>query len=280
MSTRAHRPQNRMRGVSAALAVILGFLFSGCDSDSSEFERIAMPVRFAQLRDTARQHAPRGCMRGRRKKDDEDQRHRHADVQQHGCCCRRPETVPGIQNAAQVRDHRDAEQIGKGDPRQLGGQRHLRRIIGKARRQQRDDPGHGDKGNRQQHRLDQHLPAQHRPRERLGLCRIRRPQSGIHRHEGGVVGPLGEDRPEMVRQPKSHEKGVGQQARRQHRGHDHVPDEAGDAAEQREAAGRQKGAIHGGEAESRFNGRTMARNGWDFLLQAAGWLRPIGRNRR
>ncbi len=43
-----------MRGVSAALAVILGFLFSGCDSDSSEFERIAMPVRFAQLRDTAR----------------------------------------------------------------------------------------------------------------------------------------------------------------------------------------------------------------------------------
>ena len=55
----------------------------------------------------------------------------------------------------------------------------------------------------------------------------------IGRHEGGGEGALGEDGAEMVGQAEGDEEGVGHGACAEHRGHDHVADEARDAGDER-----------------------------------------------
>ena len=66
----------------------------------------------------------------------------------------------------------------------------------------------------------------------------------IGRHEGGVEGALGEDRAEMIGQPKRDEERVrdrpGAQDRRQH----DVARKAGEAREQREAADGEDASEH------------------------------------
>lgn len=42
-----------LRGVAAALTVLAGLCVAGCSQDTSEFDRIALPARFAVIRDTA-----------------------------------------------------------------------------------------------------------------------------------------------------------------------------------------------------------------------------------
>ena len=51
----------------------------------------------------------------------------------------------------------------------------------------------------------------------------------IGRHESGGERALGEDGAEMVGQPEGDEECVGHRARAQHRRHNHVADEAGEA---------------------------------------------------
>ena len=46
-------PSTCVRGIAAALLMLAGLLSAGCAQDTSEFDRIAMPTRFALIRDTA-----------------------------------------------------------------------------------------------------------------------------------------------------------------------------------------------------------------------------------
>ena len=66
----------------------------------------------------------------------------------------------------------------------------------------------------------------------------------IGRHEGRGERPLGEDGAEMVGQPEGDEEGVGHRAGAEHRRHDHVADEAGQARDQGQSADRGDAPDH------------------------------------
>ena len=68
----------------------------------------------------------------------------------------------------------------------------------------------------------------------------------IGRHEGRSKRALGEDGAEMVGQPEGDEEGVGHGARAEHRRHDHVADEAGEARDERQSADRGDAPDHAG----------------------------------
>ena len=105
------------------------------------------------------------------------------------------------------------------------------------RRENAHHPGREQERERQQHEIDGDERRGDAVGEELGrvdaglLERAR-----IGGHEGRGEGALGEDGAEMVGQAEGDEEGVGQGAGAEHRRHDHVADEAGDAGDERPPA--------------------------------------------
>ncbi len=73
----------------------------------------------------------------------------------------------------------------------------------------------------------------------------------IGRNKGGIEGAFGENGAEMIRQPESHEKGVGRRPCAEDRGQHDVTDKTGDPRQQRQAADREDSLDHGERASRR-----------------------------
>ena len=189
------------------------------------------------------EHAPGGGVAGVGEERRQQQRGDDRQVEKDGRAGGGGEAVIGVQNAGEQRLERHQRQIGKGD----AGERHgkveaLRVETGRehAHHLRREDHGDGE-----QHEVDGDQRRGDLVGEQLGGGQPRLLQrAGIGRHEGRGERPFGEDGAEMVGQPEGDEEGVGHRARAEHRRHDHVADEAGQARDQGQPADRGDAPDH------------------------------------
>ncbi len=192
------------------------------------------------------EHAPGGGVARVGEKRREQERGDDRQIEQDGRAGRGGEAIIGVEDAGEQRLDRHQREIGKGDAGERHGEIEADRIVGETGRQQADHLRREDQRQRQQHEIDGDQRRGDLVGEQLGggkpglLERAR-----IGRHEGRGEGALGEDGAEMVGKPEGDEEGVGQRPRAQHRGHDHVADEAGEARDEGEPADRGDAPDHG-----------------------------------
>ena len=151
--------------------------------------------------------------------------------------------VIGVEDAGEQRLHRHQRQIGKGDAGQRHGEVEARGI--ETRGEQADHLRGEDHGDGQQHEIDDDQRRGDLVGEELGGGDARLlERARIGRHEGRGERAFGEDGAEMVGQPEGDEEGVGHGAGAEHRRHDHVADEAGEARDEGQPADRGDAPDH------------------------------------
>ena len=108
----------------------------------------------------------------------------------------------------------------------------LRRVGGKAWREQQHEPGHDEFAEQREHDEDQGEPGKGLLGEgaRRGLAAVTVKALGEERDEGRIEGPFGEQAAEQVRDAEGDEEGVSHGTGAKHRRDHHVADEAEDAA--------------------------------------------------
>ena len=191
------------------------------------------------------QHAPGGRVARGREECGERQCRQHDQVEQDRRGRRRSEATQRVENAAVERHQGHQQQIRKGDSSELDREREAHRVLVEPRRQHADHVGR--KGEREGKECE--LAREQEREDAVGEePRVLRPallaNPGIGRHEGGVERAFGEDGAKVIRQPEGDEERVGDRAGSQHRRHQHVAEEAGQAREQRESAHRQDAVDH------------------------------------
>ena len=143
----------------------------------------------------------------------------------------------GIEDAGEQGLQRYERQIGKRDARESDGEIEALWIVEEARRQETDHLGREQQRYRQQHHVDGDESGGDLIGEQLGGRQTRFLQRArIGRHKGSGEGTLGEDGPEMVWQTESDEERIGDGPGAEDRGHDHIPDKAREARDEREPA--------------------------------------------
>ena len=189
------------------------------------------------LRHAGDSHAPgRGVARalevGRKQKRG-DQR----DIEQHRRAGGGGETLIGVEHAGKQSLERHEREIGEGDAGERYRHVEAGRVVDETRREDAHHPGREQERERKQHEVDGDECRGDAVGEELGRVDASLLEdTRIGRHEGGGEGALGEDGAEMVGQAEGDEEGVGHGACAQHRGHDHVADEARDAGDERPPA--------------------------------------------
>ena len=184
-------------------------------------------------------------MARRRKEHRDGERCHHGHVEQNRRGGGRGEAGERVENAAVERHQRHEQQIRKRDPCQLDRQRETARILGKARREQRDHFRSEDQRDDDQ-KAD---AAEEDGKYPVGeeLCRISSAlmaDARVSRHEGRVERALREDRAEMIGKSQRNEEGVRNRSGSEHgRQHD-VADKAGGARHQRQAADGEDASNH------------------------------------
>ena len=142
------------------------------------------------------------------------------------------EAAKRVQHAGIERDQRHAEEIGQRDARQQHGELELRRIGGKAWRQQQHEPGHDDLAGNREHDEQQRQPGKRLlgegPRGNFAAVSVK--ALGEERNEGRIEGAFGEQAAKQVGHAEGDEEGVGHGSSAEHRGDQHVADEAEHAA--------------------------------------------------
>ena len=167
-------------------------------------------------------------------------------VEQNRRAGRGGEAIIGIEDAGEQRLDRHEREIGEGDAGQRHGEIEADRIVGETRREQADHLWREHQRKRQQHEIDGDQRRGDLVGEQLGGGKPGLLQGArIGRNEGRGKGAFGEDGAEMVGQPEGDEEGVGQRPGAQHRGHDHVANEAGEAGDEGEPADRGDASDHG-----------------------------------
>ena len=193
--------------------------------------------------DTRREHAPGGGVAGVGEERRQQQRGDDRQVEEDGRAGGGGKAVIGVEDAGEQRLDRHQREIRKGD----AGERHgkLEALRVETRREHAHHPRREDHGDGEQHEVDGDQRRADLIGEQLGGGEPRLLQRArIGRHEGRGECPLGEDGAEMVGQPEGDEEGVGHRARAEHRRHDHVADEAGQARDQRQSADRGDAPDH------------------------------------
>jgi hypothetical protein len=193
-----------------------------------------------ELRDPAGDHAGRERVDRRVEPRRQQQRGRdERQVQQHRREGRHRESAPGVQDARRQRDHRDQQDVGEHPAGHHHAGLECARPVLQTRghrpdqRRRGDDPGRRDcDQGPEQHRGDMVDERSHR-----GLV-ARFARAREDRHEGLRERALGEHPPQQVGQPECDEEGVGQRRGAEDRRGQVLPDQPGDAREQREAADR------------------------------------------
>ena len=145
--------------------------------------------------------------------------------------------MQGVQRRRVLGHERDQEKIRKGDARESHHELEFLGARGEARRNQTDERRHEEERQDE----DDRLGAEKQREDAVGKPMRRRGSAfgfrlGVARHIGRVERAFPEDRAEMVRQAERVGESLVHHARAQHRRDHDVPDEAGDARDQRPAA--------------------------------------------
>ena len=179
------------------------------------------------------EHAPGGGVARVREERREQQRGDDRQIEQDGRARGGGEPVIGIEDAGEQRLDRHEREIGEGDAGERHGEIEADRIVGETRREQADHLRREDERKRQQHEIDGDQRRGDLIGEQLGGGKPGLLQGArIGGDEGRGKRAFGEDGAEMVGKPEGDEEGVGQRPGAQHRGHDHVADEAGEARDE------------------------------------------------
>ena len=132
-------------------------LHVGIEARNGEPFEHAAPARFRhqqrELGDSGDEHAPAGRLAGVGKEEGEGEESRHEQIEQHRREGGGAEIAVRIERAAVQRRQRDEGEIGEGDARHADGERELLRVLGKARRDQRDELVGVDERGDEQHDL-------------------------------------------------------------------------------------------------------------------------------
>ena len=145
------------------------------------------------------------------------------------------------------RRQRDEGEIGEGDARHADGERELLRVLGEARRDQRDELVGVDERGDEQHDLRDEQQGEDAAGETIGgLVPLRDQHARIGRHIGRVERALAEDGAKLVGQPQRDDEGVGERADAHHRADHQIAGEAGQPRQGGEPADREEVAVHAG----------------------------------
>ena len=189
-----------------------------------------------------------------------DQAEDQAEIEQDGRRRRRREPVERVEHAAQLRNQRDEQQIGKGDPGEFDGEVEFIRIGGETRREEIHRPRHGDlhRGAEDQQNHDQYR--KHALAEMPGgVGAVFGQDTGEVGNEGGRERPFGEQPPEEIGQLERNEERIRHRPRAEQRGNQDVADEAENAAGQGVAAdcGDRAQQSHAVSRRAARNGRRI-----------------------
>ncbi len=201
----------------------------------------------AELEDSAHRHGDRqGGRRDRAPLGHEDQRGQHGEVQQGGGEGRGREPRNAVEDAGEQGNEADQEQVREGDPRQVGREVELGAGIAGDRRDEERHDDLEEQGEDDQSR-DEDRQNFLGKALRLDLAILALQALGVERDESGGKGALAEQPSEGVRKAEGNEESVRLPARTHDAGHQHLAREAGDTADQGQAADRPRGLeqVHG-----------------------------------
>ena len=195
------------------------------------------------------QDAPRRGMAGTREECRQRQRRHHREVEQDRCSRGGSEAIERVEDAAPQRYQRDQQQIWKGDPSQIDGERELLRIARKSWCQQIDCLRRENQRQRQQNHLRRQEQRENAVAEQL--CRLRSAlgaDTRIGRNEGSVERTFGKYGAEMVGQTEGNKKRVGNRPGADNRSQHDVAEKARQTRDKRIAADSENATEHCGLA--------------------------------
>ena len=180
-----------------------------------------------------------------RKERREQQRGYDREIEEDGGAGSGGEAVVGVEDAGEQRLDRHEREIGEGDAGERHGEIEADRIVGEAGGEQAHHLRREDEGKRQQHEIDGDQRRGDLIGEQLSGGKPSLLQGArISGDESRGKRAFGEDGAEMVGKPEGDEEGVGQRPGAQHRSHDHIADEAGEARDEGEPADRGDAPDH------------------------------------
>ena len=204
-----------------------------------------LPHQQSELQNAGDCNAPTRRIAGVWKKEGDGERRHYGKIHQIGREGRKRETAARVQRAHVQDEEGDEKQIGKGDARQIDGQREFFRTVVEARREQRDELRRERPDDGEQYDLRDKEQRVDFAGEFLG----RRVALLLDRHrirwnESRVERAFAEDRAKAVGQALGDEEGVRDGARAHDRRLHGERQKARHAREQGEAADREQIANH------------------------------------